>query len=526
LGCLALFFLQLHSFCACNLFVSFVRLINLKPFTMRNGVHIAEKGGRIKAAAESFKSFPRDPHECYRYIQEQRKKPDFKFLQAFFPLPHGEMRQHLNRLGLYRSTFKTDQGMPGNFSVFYVDPAHRETTECIFFEGEEGLAIPEPYADLDGDLVAQVQEAFLSLDLAKTSALIEDLPRREALKGRQPFFFVRAAVPKQRPVIGADILGSVRDSAKGSLAEAIERAKAYASGKGATLQPNVIYLQPDIMVTVANGRTFKTEIDQLHAPDVGMFFSSLEDIQGSRMLGTAQDVIEGISEDFIESARNHLGSFDRVFIATRNEVLVEKSDVLELGDIEVLKQALEREGKRVRVIPVSALDSVESDDAVLLMNVNYGDEETKTNIYNARLKSGAPTFFPDPFLQEELRLHTGLQSVVIDKRFREKFVDLVGSAPEKQVGIENKIQAIRDMLARAGITSDTIRCRIANETVVIPVQASQAWLALAARIKQYPNDTPIHIDAITLNEHNGLVYDAQGDPRMHVFRFGMTVDPE
>jgi hypothetical protein len=157
-------------------------------------LEVAGQGGRIKGAGESFSSFPTDPVACFQYIQEQRKKPDFKYLKSYFPLPIGEIKQHLDRLGLFRSSFKTDQGMPGTFSVFSFDPDTNNLNE-VEFVGEEGLAFPESN-EMAPDLLLRVQEAFLQMNLKETHILIADLGRKESEKGRQPFFFVRAGITK------------------------------------------------------------------------------------------------------------------------------------------------------------------------------------------------------------------------------------------------------------------------------------------------------------------------------------------
>ena len=474
-------------------------------------------GGRIKSASVGLSHLygPRDVIELDRAIVELRRKPSEELSRAFFPLIGAELKMRLEGIGLYRPTLKTDQGMGGNFFPFTID--HREKSDLSVrrVEYEEGLVFPEEWCSVPEETLREIQLRFLSIDLKGTYALLEPfLVRRRAEKGRMPLFFARPAMPDRPVVFGVDIVRRVECAVNETMRVFEEKARFLEeNARGNSSRPNVIYFQPDVFV-LADGTV---AVEKINCPDVGFFLADVK-FNGSTILPRIQEIIRELRKIVCRAIVEHVGK--KVVLVTRDEVLDRKEDLLEIGEIESLRYGLESCGVSAETLPVSKAGTLRSGTAVVLLNLNYRAPEVTTLL--DRHRRGELECFPNPYFQQVCQSSTGLPHQTVDCQYRERFLQLAGSAPLKPEGVVDVVKRLDQILTKCGIENDILYVHLAHEMVPIFRWSLHSWRQLAKRVRREENvKSEIRICGLPIKPENLLITSSTG-PRVHVFRFMCT----
>ncbi len=471
-------------------------------------------GGRIKAAAVGMDLLAGEPPEVDAKISSYRKKPPKELLTAFFPHSSAEIKQFLDRLGIYRPTLKTDQGMPGNFLHFLIDQnLERTNLKTVKVEREEGLALPEPHCEHSTDIVTEVQSHFRQMNLHGTFEYLRDMERRTAEKGRSPYFFIRAGASSEVPVFGRDITTQIAaqtyDLVKKSM-RGLEVAVEMFYGRLAP--PNALYLQTDAYIKPDG----TVSIERVHCPDVGMFLEDV-DVPGSEILPPIRRMMTKINQAICSSILKRVDG--PITIITRDEVIQDKEDMLEQGDIAVMKRYLMQD-REVSILPVSRIDTVPRGKSVILMNIDYTSRTALRKLFD-RYDKGDLEFFPNPNMQSALSRMTGLKEKRIEDKYRKEFLELAGSLPKNEAAIVTKIKRLRMILAGDGLDTDVLHAMVGNECIPILTNSSHSWRAFATRCERYP-ENEIRLRAIPLSPKESLL-DSSTGKRMHVYRFASIV---
>lgn len=485
-------------------------------------MNIVPIGGRIKAAAVGLAHLfaERDVIPLQRHLRYLRQQPPQELLTAFFPGDRARLRQMMEGIGFYRPCLKTDQGMPGNFLEFRIDAGLEQTRlSPVTVVGEEGLIIPEEWCKHDPAVLEAARSAFLQFDLLATLEVLgsgNGSAVREADKGRTPYFLVRPAAGDRVTTFGQDIVERVETEVAKAIGQIYDRAaRAELELLSRATPPNLIYCQADAYV-LADG---SVHIEKIHCPDVGFFLGTL-DPGGSRILPGVQDVVRKLLRQVARQINTQAG--DELTLLVRDEVLQKKEDVLELREIRALERAVSTEeafgllGCRPRVRSVSQVDDLSRDSTVLLLNVDYAAPGADDII--RRHARGELRFFPNPFVQMAARDFSGLKSTVCGGKHYMPFLQLIGSHPKSEEGVEDVLFRINQLLHRQGVASDILHVEAGNETVPVFKPSLHSWNQLHRRRLRQPQADSMVLREVPATPDNLLLTGSTG-PRLHVYRF-------
>ena len=478
-------------------------------------------GGRVKAASIGLDRFfaGQNGVELDRAITKLRRQPCEHLRRAFFPRTGNELRHMTSGIGLYRPVLKTDQGMPGNFLPFSVDAALERTNLSIrSISFEEGVAISEAWNTYSNGMARDIRAAFLPFDLGATYELLQQFETRRAEhgrpdKGHRPFMFIRPALPERPIVFGKDIVARVEHEVLRLLERATARAYSLEVLQTGTTRPgNLLYVQPDVYV-LADGTV---TVEKINCPDVVFFLAGVE-AESSSALPHVQMIVRQLGAKVVDTIIEKMGT--KITIVTRDAVITQLEDVLEIREIDFLREALTCAGAIVNVIPASAVDSVETGSRLLLLNLNYGAAETTTLL--RRHAAEEVECFPNPYFQMACDEVTGLQELVLTTgdKHRELFLERASSQPGTDVGIVEALRLMDKGLRQGGITGDILHVVLETETVPVLRNALHSWRQLATRAKRPANEHGvIRIRSIPARPENLILTSSTG-PRLHAFRF-------
>lgn len=474
-------------------------------------------GGRIKAASVGLNHLYADGIDVDQAITHLRKNPLPEMQTAFFPRVGKDLAQALRGVGFFRPSLKTDQGMPGNFLPFSINP-DLETTDLSIRSicHEEGFVISEAWGGHMNGFAAEVQACFRGLDLGATYSKLEGVESRRAEKGRLPFFFIRPALTDRPVVFGQDIVRkvekAVQETVRALEAEAFEKEFGLDPILGDPRPTNLIYLQPDVFV-LADGTV---QVEKINCPDVGLFFAGME-TGGSLVIGQIRAIVERMREAVADRIVSKMGS--RITIVTRDEVLAQQEDVLEIREIDVLRESLGRRGAVVTVIPVSAVETVDCGTRLLLLNLDYRAEGATSLL--RRHHADEVNCFPNPYFQMACQRGTGLAetNMGLSHKHRATFLQLASSQPSGPEGARHVRERISGALERDGLTSDIIHVALESETVPVFRSSLHSWRQFAARAGRPENKNGvIRFRGLPATPRNLLLASSTG-PRLHGFRF-------
>lgn len=484
-------------------------------------MHIIPMGGRVKSAGVGLDclygcSIP----ALNRRIASMRKDPPEALRNAFFPRMGRELRHMLDGIGLYRPMLKTDQGMPGNFLEFRIDPGLNVSTlsrTTILFE--EGAIFAEEWGGLRNGALHHIRDAFRKLDLETTIGDIARLGRREANKGRLPLFFVRPAQAEKPIVFGRDVVKNVEAAVATQLQICIEEAMDRELREtGSVRSHNMLYVQPDVYIE----RHGAVTIEAIRCPDVGFFLTQLHDeADGSRILPGLVGLMKDMRTKVCQHIINRMGT--AITILTRDEVLNNHEDMLEIREIESLTEGLQALGAAINVASLGSVGTLAAGTSLLLLNLDYraaGAQELRT-----RHARGDLICYPNPFVQEACQEMAGLSSFTIDpgNRLRKPFLDLARSTPSSDAGLNDVIRRLDDNLNRCQLHGDILHMKLASEVVPVFRTSMHSWRQFAMRAARPENDAkPIVMMSVPVKPERLLLTSSTG-PRLHVFRFMAVV---
>lgn len=477
-------------------------------------------GGRIKAAALSFTSLTeKDNLEIDEYLKELQNNPFPDLLKCFFPSERKRIKHLLSNIGFFRPFIKTDQGMGGNFFPFYVNPnIDKGTLSPVSISQEAGIAIPEYYAShLAQDKIRLVQKSISNFSLAE---VINELNKdtsliRIATKGRTGFFFIRPALTENKVVFDADILANLNKKLNDLLLKIFEVAQAEQKIYAPYLPfaGNILYGQFDAYI-LQNREIF---IEKIHLPDVGFFLNSVSDPFGE-VIKNIQLITGALQENVCLALASFLDK--DIYLVTRDEVLKNHEDILEIKEIENLCRGLSANAIKVNVLPLSEIDCIPNGKQVILLNLDYRVSAIE-NLFQ-RHKSNEIHCFPNPFVQKASHHITGLLEMTIPHKHRANFLSLTSSLP-KHTQAKNDVRArLEELLRKNGINSNIVHADIGSEFVPILTKSLYSWRQLPRRLKRYNIDPEIKIRSIP---DQGLLLKDKNGSRLHVYRFMFTVKP-
>ena len=468
-------------------------------------LRVVKTGGRIKAAGMGMNHLfaHSDPVALEAHLKRLRDRPPIELLQAFFPSDHDRLRQLMRGVGFYRPVLKTDQGMAGNFLPFLIDPS--QATSALVrrrIEMEEFVAIPEPHADLSPEMVREVQTQFIAGRLRETAERLASMERRQANKGRLPFFLIRPAQTDEPIVFGRDIVEQVERLVQALVANIAQRAGVTDSG--------LIWAQPDVFI-LEDGTI---EIERLNCPDVGLFLRGFTHPL-SRLLPIVQEIVEGLGHHVRDAIHRAIPE-SMITILTRDEVLDNEEDLLEIGEIEELQRLCAPLGKTLRVRRVSDVDDIPQDEPVLLLNLDYSSPTTGRLL--ARAQEGSMRCFPDPRFQRLCQMTTGLHETSLPETYRRSFLELAGANPKNDLAHREVLIRLNEHLEAAGHTTPILYVQAGGELIPVLRQNLHSWRQMKNRIERHDGPVPFRFRRVPATPESLLLTSSTG-PRLHVYRF-------
>lgn len=481
-------------------------------------MHIVPIGGRIKAAAFSFTPFiEKDSTEIDEYLKEIRNNPSPDFLKCFFPSEHKRIKHLLSNIGFFRPFMKTDQGMGGNFFPFYINQnIQQDALLPVSISHDVGIAIPESYAShLTHETIRLVQKNISNFSLAEVVNELNNDPAlmRIATKGRTGFFFIRPALTENKVIFDADILARLNKKLNELLLKIFEvaREEQEAYAPHLPFEGNILYGQVDAYIL----QNREIIVEKIHMPDVGFFLNSVSDPFGE-ILKNVQMVTGALQENVCSILASFLDK--DIYLITRDEVLRNHEDILEIKEIENLCTGLKANGIKAHVLPLSEIDYIPNGKQVILLNLDYEVSAIEA-LFQRHIKNEIHCF-PNPFVQKVSHNITGLLETTIPHKHRTNFLSLTSSLPKNAQAKNNVCDRLKELLNKYGVKSDIAHVDIGRELVPVITKSLYSWRQLPRRLERYKSiDQEIKIRSIP--DQRLLLKDKYGS-RLHVYRFMFT----
>lgn len=523
-------------------------------------------GGRIKAAGISLGLLYDKDHfpfrtDCSpeaamittRNFKALRDNPPPVIRRAYFPLERNEVKAITgNSPAVLRPILKTDQGPGGNFFGFRISDNEPLVPKQITTVG--GQTIVERHMlnniesheshrkDLD-TLLENVVYSFEQGDEYKTRLAIEafeqmcaqlNIPtHREANKGKDSFFFIRPGlvegdiytVPQQlTKEIEREIL-NIFISFEGYFPIANdlirrgyppEDALSEAILKNLNLHTppssSLLYFQPDVIIK--NDGSFI--IDNINVPDVGFFLSQLSVLDGSQFNDIPQ-IVNELKDQVIDRIAREVkekGS-DQIVVVTRDEVVDNMEDVLEILEIETLSGALLKKGIKTEVAKISETNKIPEGSLVLLMNISKELEGFEDLIL--RNAKGEIHSYPDPliYLIKDI-FHTYKYIDIDSSQIREirAIVDKIDY--NNQDDIYRRMLALQYLMQRFGFPAEDIFYFTDGKKIAPAFKYDIRSFALA--LNEFPDADKLEMRGLDYKPDDSLITDDFGG-RLAAFRF-------
>ena len=460
-------------------------------------------GGRIKMSGSSpqmfFEGCPAgDPLESHEFVQQLQKNPVFGLLLSFFPDEPRDIKRRIRGAGLYRS-FRMDQGPGGNFTNFSLgtdDVVYRRNiqSESGFVVVEEMLRnqITEAPQALIG-IFDQVRREFELNNYRKTAMLTSKLVESIGANGfalpengvgsRNGLFFIRPVDLDEQMEVGPSLYGRVNEkvyqklsqvSAKvGRMEELIKQGVGFdeafllasetALDSGEISDLNLLYFQPDCFVDSAGN----VEIEKINFPDVGMFLTMLDSCGNSHFDAVKQTNL-GLRKNLLEVMKSLL-SDKPVVIVTRDEVIENAEDTLELLEIQALQEMLGEIGLESSVVSVSEEIGGAGDCQLILLNID-SNAYSYSRFCEMVVQSGIECF-PNPLVKAFEVGTSTFDEVVVDNSqgHLDVFMNLVKPKGVNASNADSLMRQINRVLDLGGVDSDLMYVEFAGLKTPLPV---------------------------------------------------------
>jgi hypothetical protein len=491
-----------------------------------NTIQILEIGGRIKSSYLSIEQFITNPIILNTTVLPLiRKGGDSRYQKAFFPSSQSRFRQIMGDLGTYRPTIKSDQGMPGQFLPFYVNPniSLSDLSQRAVVKNE-GIALPEPGFEHATDIVDQVQQAFLTFNFSLVLQLLEKFysnQKRQADKGRIPYFFIRPGDLDNELTFGQDVLDKVNLLANEAIQEleqiTREKEKVLSGNKCLQHDTNLLYGQLDVYIDSCGNVT----IGEVQIPDVGFFLNSIS-IHNSTVLPKIQGIVSSL-EELVYKRIQEIITEKKVYLVTRDEVINDNQDLLEQGDLDRFSQGLQNLGFSTETVALSQINEIPQGSQVLLFNINY--RMKSSDLLVKRHLSGEIRCFPNPIFQQCAQGYFGGDSVTVLGENKEKFLKLI--QPKSRIDANSilpTLSQIHKFLETDSQSTSLIYHLLADNGEIIPILANSihSFTQLYTRLVKVGHQSPLVFRKIPFESNTSIIKTNEGSV-FHCFRFMFTV---
>ena len=524
-----------------------------------------ENCGRVKMARGTFQTYydlaapiygvenpaAAEIIETHDNFRNLRNRPPFDLLLAFFPDDYKNIQYRLRGAGAYRH-LRIDQGPGGNFTRFDVG-----TPERLHFDitGEKGFAMPEALISEQLEhfgsqqirtVASQLQNSFENNDYKRTAALVNKftvLAEKEGLKlhtgenvgSKSGFFFIRPAetnvtagfpiekIPQLRAKIDEAVnkTFSLAEYAREDLrsgtnfARAVERAEQKYEERGGCdyTGEGLLYFQPDCFVDNQGN----IEIEKINMPDVGMFLTMLNRPQNSSL----QKVVDAnlMLKDRLKQTASKFLTKDEIVLVTRDEVIDQRSDTLEILEIKALSELLESIGKTVKVKKLSEHEEINKNSEILLLNVD-GKHKDFAGFAEDIVRRDIRCY-PEPTVCYFKDRASTLQTMKIPHKYMEQFMQLIKPKEITSRNAENIYNRLQYVMKRFGMDEDIVYANISGYRMPIPVFKyslhSFGQIYKACEKVKIPNQE-ITLSKVPVHQDNAVFF-GQGKPRLSAFRF-------
>lgn len=529
-----------------------------------------ENCGRVKLAGGTFSTYydlASNLIACEHPAAEQivnaersfkniRNAPPFDLLLAFFPDDYNNIQYRLRGAGAYRH-LRMDQGPGGNFTRFDIDAG---VPLQYNINREQGFAMPEEliseqlnsgnYPELK-KLEAEIQNAFEHNDYSRTSILVNKFKAAAQNAGLQlhngghvgsknGFFFIRPAETEQPTRFPLEKIPALREKIDEALNkslslaeytrgylkqnlpfhEAVARAELQYRQNGSTnyTDRGTLYFQPDCFVDNQGN----IEVEKINLPDVGLFMTLL-----NRPGNSCLNRVIKANLDLKDRIKNTAASFlekDSVTLITREEVLTQKADTLEILEIKALRNMLQELGKQVEIKTLSDYAGLDKNSEILLLNVD--NRHPDFGRFTETVVKKDLNCYADPLLYYFKDRATTLKTIQIPEKNLEQFLQLIKPKDITVKNAENIYQRLQYLMKRFDMNEDILYANISGCKMPIPVfkyslhsfgQIHKAYQKAADK------SAGISLSAIPTTPDNA-VFLRNGQPRLSAFRFMCTKD--
>lgn len=517
-------------------------------------------GGRVKAAGLSFGMFT-DPAKAYKgspnvanaalmtdAYMALRKGPPIAVRDRFFPRSPATVGAIKNGAALPRTSLKNDQGA-GTFLTHQTSNNGRVDSSSplrIDVAKETGFTILEAHLAKQLALhadptilrpeIEEVKEQFSLGDLAAAQAAYERLidagkrsgitVQREAAVGREGLFFIHPSIPK----IPVEIDHSTHEKMKLRGEQLVDQMRevahqkrdefAHANGLATTEKRNFppLYFQIDYLLD----KNRAVQVADVGLPDVGFFLAGIDHENNPTVANAQATVSEKLLDTASAIQKKVLEHKSKtVCFVTRDGVLKNDEDTLEIKEISALKNAVEALGCQTRVLSEEEAIQMAPDELGILMNVDTTSQAFQT-LLKKRTQDESVPMYPDPFLllaQNEL---TDLPQVEMGRGTLD-LLDGVFKATERASGPEKsavQLAAIEQIIKRSGMpdSCDILHMYIPGQpTPVAFYKYDPRGLEIA--LKYASNAPSVRLRGIAVNPDNAVLFDPEGKPMYTTFRY-------
>jgi len=456
-------------------------------------------------------------------FKKLRDNPPPELRSAFFPLPRGEIKAIMNRSpALFRPILKTDQGPAGNFLGFRITDIDELERRRYNITTTSGVAIPEIYFleqlpyPLPPNILEELTnvqslfqqgnepEAFLALERLQTICENSGITfQREADKGRLPFFFIRPVAADETVKIPF------------SLAHEIEKEVSRLLNVYLTpdLLETILYFQADVILR----QDGKFIIDRINFPDVGFFLSQIDSSNNNIMAeiqGLVLQLQNVIGQRIIEELKRR--KTNQTYLVTRDEVIHEREDALEILESNALILFLQQNGCEVQLIPLSANDTIPPASTVL--NLNIKPNTPGFDVAIERVKRGEIFCYPDPrILLLAESLHTYPSVTLTNQQITNLASIVEKSYPNDPNAIFNQLLALQYFLDDLGFSGIDIFYFVTPEGERIPCFRYDPQ-GFNIALKRLSTRNSLQLRGLPFKPENALIIGEDG-PRLAAFRF-------
>ncbi|MFH0773776.1 MAG: hypothetical protein V1922_05700 [bacterium] len=517
------------------------------------------RGGRIKAAGLSFALFT-DPASVYighpnaanaammtNEYAMLRKSPSEAVRDRFFPRDPATSGTLKSGAGLPRTCITNHQGV-GTFLTHNLrEDANPNRQLRVDIERQTGYAILEAHLEeqlkkkpSNPQIVQQlkiVRKLFEQGNLPEAQLMYEQLVqmgeeqgiqvKRKADVGREGLFFIRPSVPKFPAEMDPTTHESMRQRGEQLVEQMIEVAHQKRDEFAQTHDLHVktgkesfppLYFQVDFLIKPDRS----TQISDVELPDVGFFLASL-DPKGNPTVADAQKTVterlESTALSIYKKAFDHHSK--SINFITRKAVLENLEDTLEIKEIEVLRNAVEKLGVTTKVISDEDAINMTQDELGILMNVDV-ESPSFQQLLMKRVEDESVPIYPDPFLllaQDELTEHP---QVSVPRESLD-LLNGVFTTAERASNRERaavQLAAINHFIRQLGMPEDCdiFHMYIPGQPTPVPFYRNDLR-GLQIALNYAGNTSSVKLRGISINPDNAVLFDPSEKPMYSMFRY-------